>query len=521
MESRCRARRPRASAAGPRHLRGGPPGAARDPRAGPGHLDDSPARPSGAVAGTAVVARDVTHARRIAGSSRIGDARRPYRPGEPLRVRAAARRALVSASGGPRGARRLLPRPRRLQAGQRHLRPPGGGRAAAAAERPHAGTDALPRHPGRLGGDEFGLLLEHCAVAQGRPDRRRDPEAIGAHRFTLGINACRRASIGIGPIRAGGAGGGLIRAADARAIAPSAPGETGSSCRPAAAGRGRGEPRVAPGLLRAHRAGPSSACSRSPPAATGRTAARRGSSCCSGWPRGRRPLPARAFLPCRRPPRAHAELDRGSSARRSRAVRLAARRTPARSPRRGDQPRGRDRRRGSGRDGARGAGRRRGAARGTLLRDRRIDVAPTRSRAPAFCASCSRRLPSDCRALRHRNGRVHPAPGSGSTTSRSRATSCEASPATRSTARWNPPSTRSDTPWVFGPSAPRRKTPGDRLSARARRGLRPGVRRRAARAIRRRHRTADPARVRTSSRPLHGRLWPAGQIGGMGNPALR
>jgi diguanylate cyclase (GGDEF)-like protein/PAS domain S-box-containing protein len=57
---------------------------------------------------------------------------------------------------------------------------------------------------GRLGGDEFGLLLEHCRLP--RAERIADGirQAVGAHRFTFGAATYGvAASIGIAPVRAG------------------------------------------------------------------------------------------------------------------------------------------------------------------------------------------------------------------------------------------------------------------------------------------------------------------------------
>jgi diguanylate cyclase (GGDEF)-like protein/PAS domain S-box-containing protein len=69
---------------------------------------------------------------------------------------------------------------------------------------------------GRLGGDEFGLLLEHCRPAKALRIAEAIRRAIDSFRFTIDGDVCRiAASIGIIPIRANsGLGRDVLRAAD-------------------------------------------------------------------------------------------------------------------------------------------------------------------------------------------------------------------------------------------------------------------------------------------------------------------
>jgi len=69
---------------------------------------------------------------------------------------------------------------------------------------------------GRLGGDEFGLLLEHCRPEKAVRIAEAIRKAIGAFRFTTGAETCRiEASIGVVPVRADSGGASdVLRAAD-------------------------------------------------------------------------------------------------------------------------------------------------------------------------------------------------------------------------------------------------------------------------------------------------------------------
>ena len=68
---------------------------------------------------------------------------------------------------------------------------------------------------GRLGGDEFGLLLEHCRLATAERIAEEIRAAIEGHRFAVdGGSYAVGVSIGIVPIRGGGEPSEVLRAAD-------------------------------------------------------------------------------------------------------------------------------------------------------------------------------------------------------------------------------------------------------------------------------------------------------------------
>ena len=171
---------------------------------------------SGAITGTAMIARDVTHARRIArelSHQATHDALTGLVNRSEFERRLA--RALASAAEGHGehavcfldldGFKKVNDVCGHL-AGDEMLRQ----LSDLMLDRMRS-RDTLAR----LGGDEFGLLLEHCGLPKATRIADDIRKAISAYHFTFGEATYRvGASIGIVPIRAGGRPVEVLRAAD-------------------------------------------------------------------------------------------------------------------------------------------------------------------------------------------------------------------------------------------------------------------------------------------------------------------
>lgn len=106
----------------------------------------------------------------------------------------------------------------------------------------------------RMGGDEFGLLLEHCGLPKATRIAGQIRDAISAYQFTFGEATYGvGASIGIVPIRPGGRPAVVLRAADAACyLAKRAGGNRIHVHDPRQRGaKGRGDPQWLRNLLRA------------------------------------------------------------------------------------------------------------------------------------------------------------------------------------------------------------------------------------------------------------------------------
>ena len=126
--------------------------------------------PDGHATGSLASGEDITERlraeaeiRRLAFHDRLtGLANRSHFEGE---LRAAV-------AGGAAAVGLLFAGPRRLQAGQRHVRPRGRRRAAVRGRRPAGGAAHRAGLVGRHGGDEFLVLLRDLPPAAPRPRRR-------------------------------------------------------------------------------------------------------------------------------------------------------------------------------------------------------------------------------------------------------------------------------------------------------------------------------------------------------------
>jgi diguanylate cyclase (GGDEF)-like protein/PAS domain S-box-containing protein len=171
---------------------------------------------SGAITGAAMVARDVTHARRIA-RELSHQATHDALTGLVNRTEFERRltRALASAAGGHGehavcfldldGFKKVNDTCGHL-AGDEMLR-----QLSDLMRDRMRSRDTLAR----LGGDEFGLLLEHCGVPKATRIADEIRKAIAAYHFTFGEGTHGvGASIGIVPVRTGGQPTEVLRAAD-------------------------------------------------------------------------------------------------------------------------------------------------------------------------------------------------------------------------------------------------------------------------------------------------------------------
>jgi diguanylate cyclase (GGDEF)-like protein/PAS domain S-box-containing protein len=171
---------------------------------------------AGAVTGAAVVARDVTHARRIA-RELSHQATHDALTGLVNRSefeRRIARALAVAAEGHGEHAVCFLDLDGFKQvndacghlAGDEMLR-----------QLSHVMRDRMRARDtlARVGGDEFGLLLEHCGLPRAARIAEEIRKAIAAHQFTYGEGTYGvSVSIGIVPIQAGGRPSDVLRAAD-------------------------------------------------------------------------------------------------------------------------------------------------------------------------------------------------------------------------------------------------------------------------------------------------------------------
>lgn len=171
-------------------------------------ISAAPVRDAGGVAtGAVLIARDVTHARQV--TQRLTH-EATHDPLTGLVNRAEFERRLARALAGTvrEGAEHALgfldlDGFKRINdacghiAGDELLR-----QVSDILRRRMRGRDTV----GRLGGDEFGMLLEHCSPARAARIAELVRKAISDHRFTCGTETYRvGASIGIVPVRDNGA----------------------------------------------------------------------------------------------------------------------------------------------------------------------------------------------------------------------------------------------------------------------------------------------------------------------------
>nr|GEU28364.1 hypothetical protein [Tanacetum cinerariifolium] len=100
-----------------------------------------------------------------------GAARHPHRPAQPARADAGAAGRPAAGAAFEQAVRRVLPRPRPLQAGQRPLRPRGRRRAAAPVCRPRARRRAQDRHRGPPGRRRIHRHRRNAGQRRRRPRR--------------------------------------------------------------------------------------------------------------------------------------------------------------------------------------------------------------------------------------------------------------------------------------------------------------------------------------------------------------
>ena len=171
---------------------------------------------SGALTGAALVARDVTHARMIArelSHQATHDALTGLVNRPEFERRLA--RALAGAAGG-HGEHAVcfldLDGFKQVNDSCGHLAGDQMLRQLSGLMRDRMRTrDTLAR----VGGDEFGLLLEHCGLSEAARIADEIRRAVSAYHFTFGEGTYGvGASIGIVPIRAGGRPAEILRAAD-------------------------------------------------------------------------------------------------------------------------------------------------------------------------------------------------------------------------------------------------------------------------------------------------------------------
>ncbi len=173
--------------------------------------------PSGAIMGAAILARDVTHARRIA-RQLSHQATHDALTGLVNRVEFEQRLAHALASAATEHSEHALcfldlDGFKKVNDACGHLAGDELLRQLSAMLRARMRSrDTLAR----LGGDEFGMLLEHCRPAKAGRIAEGMRKAIGAFRFTVGgATYGVGASIGIVPVRAdSGRTGDLLQAAD-------------------------------------------------------------------------------------------------------------------------------------------------------------------------------------------------------------------------------------------------------------------------------------------------------------------
>jgi diguanylate cyclase (GGDEF)-like protein/PAS domain S-box-containing protein len=171
---------------------------------------------SGAITGAAVVARDVTHARLIA-RELSHQATHDALTGLVNRSEFERRLArVVSSAAGDHGEHAVcfldLDGFKRVNDACGHLAGDEMLRQLSDLMRDRMRSrDTLAR----VGGDEFGLLLEHCGLPKATRIADEIRKAISAYHFTFGEGTYGvGASIGIVPIRAGGRPTEVLRAAD-------------------------------------------------------------------------------------------------------------------------------------------------------------------------------------------------------------------------------------------------------------------------------------------------------------------
>lgn len=173
--------------------------------------------PAGAVTGTILIARDVTHARQVV-QQLSHQATHDALTGLVNRAEFERRltQALASAKAGCKHALGFLDLDgfKRINDACGHL----------AGDELLQELSALLRHcarardtVARLGGDEFGILLEHCTTGKAVRIAEEVRKAINSHRFTCGERThSLGVSIGIVPVRGGSASPAqLLSAADA------------------------------------------------------------------------------------------------------------------------------------------------------------------------------------------------------------------------------------------------------------------------------------------------------------------
>ena len=185
------------------------------PRPGPGPVDGRRRPARARRAGRALRRR----LRPAAADRRHGPLRAPRPPDRPAQPRHPARPGRARPAPGPpprRPGGAAVRRPRRLQAGQRPLRPRRRRRRcwSRSARRLVAATrdsDTVAR----LGGDEFAVLLEDVTIDRGRRDQRPDPRlARPAGTEVAGTHVTLGASIGIAYGDGSESGEALLRQAD-------------------------------------------------------------------------------------------------------------------------------------------------------------------------------------------------------------------------------------------------------------------------------------------------------------------
>jgi diguanylate cyclase (GGDEF)-like protein/PAS domain S-box-containing protein len=171
-------------------------------------ISASPVRDAGgATTGAILIARDVTYARQVT-QQLTHEATHDPLTGLVNRAEFERRLARALASAAAEGAQHVLgfldlDGFKRINDICGHL---------AGDELLRQLGDILRRHMrgrdtvGRLGGDEFGILLEHCAPARAARIAEHVRRAISDHRFTCGTNTYSAgASIGIVPVQGHGA----------------------------------------------------------------------------------------------------------------------------------------------------------------------------------------------------------------------------------------------------------------------------------------------------------------------------